>query len=46
MTEKGHRPSADLRYWEEDNNSHSTLIVAVIKSKLRIDTLHNFTNVF
>ena len=28
---KGHLPSADLRYWEEDNNSHSTLILAAIK---------------
>ena len=28
---KGHPPSADLRYWEEDSISHSTLIFAAIK---------------
>ena len=37
---KGHPPSADLRYGEEDSISPSPLIFAAIKSKLRINTLH------
>ena len=37
---KGHPPSADLRYGEEDSISPSTLIVVLIKSKLRIKTIH------
>ena len=46
MTEKGHRPSADLRYGEEDNLSRNTLIVAVIEIKLRIYPLHIPTDIF
>ena len=33
---KGHPPSADLRYGEEDSISPSTPIFAAIESKLRI----------
>ena len=39
-TQKGHPPSADLRYEEKDSISPSTLIFAAIKSKLGIYTLH------
>ena len=37
---KGHPPSADLRYGEEDSISPSTLIFAAIESKLKTKTLH------
>ena len=36
---KGHPPSADLRYGEEDSISTSPLIFAAIWSKLGINTL-------
>ena len=42
---KGHPPSADLRYGEEDSIKPSTLIVAAIKSKLGIYTLHIHTDI-
>ena len=36
---KDHPPSADLRYWEEDSNSSSTLIFAAKKIKCWMYTL-------
>ena len=35
---KGHPPSADLRYRKEDSISHSTLILAPIKGQLGVYT--------
>ena len=40
LKNKGHPPSADLRYGRKDSISPSTLIFAAIKSKLGINTLH------
>ena len=37
---KGHPPSANLIYWEEDSISPSTIFVAAIQSKLRTQNLH------
>ena len=39
MFTKGHPPSADLRYGEEDSISPSTIVIAAIKGLLGIYTL-------
>ena len=40
LPNKGHPPSADLRYGEEDSISRSTLFFAAIKGLLGICTLY------